>query len=134
MKAKVGTKTVTLKKDRDYTAVYANNVNAGTAKVTVKGKGNYSGTLTATFTINPLKMKTAVLTLSDTTMTYTGKALKPKVTVTMKVDGKTVTLKKGTDYTVKYTGNKKPGTAAVTVTGKGNYTGTLTMSFTITKE
>ena len=38
-------------------------------------------------------------------------------------DGKT--LKKGTDYTVKYLNNTKVGTATVTVTGKGNYTGSV---------
>ena len=134
VKAKVGTKTVSLKKDRDYTATYKNNLNAGTATVTVKGKGNYSGTMTCTFKINALKLTSATATLSDTTLTYTGKALKPKPTVTMKVDGKTVTLKSGTDYTVKYSNNKKVGTATVTITGKGNFTGTITLAFTITKE
>ena len=133
VKAKLGTKTVTLKKGRDYTAEYANNKNVGTATVTIKGIGNYSGTMTATFKINPLKLSNATATLSDTTLTYTGKALKPKVTVKMKVDGKTVTLVSGTDYTVKYTNNKKPGTATVTITGKGNFTGTITLNFMIKK-
>ena len=36
----------------DYTAVYSNNTNAGTAKVVITGKGNYSGTAEQTFTIN----------------------------------------------------------------------------------
>ncbi len=134
VKAKVGTKTVSLKMSTDYTATYKNNLNAGTATVTVKGKGNYSGTLTCTFKINPLKLKNAVITLSDSTMTYTGKALKPTVTVKMKVGTKTVTLKAGMDYTVKYSNNKKVGTATVTITGKGNFTGTITLNFTITKK
>ena len=59
--------------------------------------------------------------------TYTGKALKPAVTVTL--NGKTLT--KGTDYTVSYKNNKKAGTATVTVTGTGDYTGTVTKSFQI---
>lgn len=41
----------TLKKDRDYTISYKNNVKVGTATMTLKGKGNYSGTLKKTFKI-----------------------------------------------------------------------------------
>lgn len=41
----------TLKKDRDYTVSYKNNVNIGTATIIFKGKGRYSGTLTKTFKI-----------------------------------------------------------------------------------
>lgn len=41
-----------LRKDRDYTLEYINNVNAGTAKIRISGKGNYSGTVTRTFTID----------------------------------------------------------------------------------
>ena len=59
--------------------------------------------------------------------TYTGKALKPPVTVKL---GKT-TLKKGTDYTVSYKNNTNVGTAMVTITGKGGYIGTLTKTFKI---
>ncbi len=44
--------TVTLVKDSDYTVEYSNNINAGTATVTVTGIGNYTGTLTKTFIIN----------------------------------------------------------------------------------
>lgn len=45
-----GTKVLTA--DTDYTAVYSDNTNAGTAKVVITGKGNYSGTAEQTFTIN----------------------------------------------------------------------------------
>ena len=45
-----GTKVLTT--GTDYTAVYSNNTNAGTAKVVITGKGNYSGTAEQTFTIN----------------------------------------------------------------------------------
>ncbi len=60
---------------------------------------------------------------------YTGKAITPAVTVK---DGATV-LKKGTDYTVAYSNNTKVGTATVTITGKGSYSGTLTKTFAIKK-
>ncbi|MBE6741392.1 MAG: hypothetical protein E7570_03725 [Ruminococcaceae bacterium] len=58
---------------------------------------------------------------------YTGKAIKPDVTV--KLAG--TTLKKDTDYTVKYSNNTKVGTAKVTLTGKGTYKGTITKTFKI---
>ena len=58
---------------------------------------------------------------------YTGKALKPDVTV--KYNGAKLT--QGTDYTVSYKNNKKVGTATVTVTGKGVYAGTKKATFTI---
>ena len=43
------------------------------------------------------------------------------------------TLVAGTDYTVTYKNNVKVGTATVVITGKGNFTGTKTITFTITK-
>ncbi len=49
----------------------------------------------------------------------------------IKVNGKTVTLKKGTDYTVSYSNNTKIGTATVTIKGKGNYSGTVKKTFKI---
>ena len=63
--------------------------------------------------------------------TYTGKQLKPSVSV---YDSSTkTTLKKGTDYTVSYGTNKGIGKNAgtVTVVGKGDYTGSKKISFTI---
>lgn len=58
---------------------------------------------------------------------YTGKAIKPDVTVK---DG-TKTLKSGTDYTLSYKNNTNIGKAAVTITGKGSYTGTKSLTFKI---
>ena len=58
---------------------------------------------------------------------YTGKAIKPSVTVK---DG-TKTLKNGTDYTLTYKNNTKIGKATVTIKGKGSYTGEKTVSFNI---
>lgn len=58
---------------------------------------------------------------------YTGKALKPKVTV--KYQGKT--LKSGKDYTVKYRNNKKVGQGSVVIKGMGSYSGSKTVKFDI---
>ncbi|MDO5425167.1 MAG: hypothetical protein Q4F41_15705 [Eubacteriales bacterium] len=43
--------STTLKKGTDYTVSYKNNINVGTATITIKGKGNYTGTKTTTFQI-----------------------------------------------------------------------------------
>ena len=48
---KEGTKT--LKKGTDYTVAYSNNINVGKATIKITGKGNYTGTATKTFKINP---------------------------------------------------------------------------------
>ena len=69
------------------------------------------------------------VTVSSASYTYDGTAKTPSVTVK---DG-TNTLKSGTDYTVTYADNTNAGTARVTVTGRGNYTGTVTKNFTIQK-
>lgn len=73
-------------------------------------------------------IKDASITLPYEQTVYTGKAIKPAVTV--EYDG--TKLKKGRDYTVSYKNNKKIGTASVIITGKGSFGGKLTKSFTIT--
>ena len=128
VKAKVDGKAITLTKD-DYTVAYENNVDIGTATVTVTGQGHYQGTITKTFTITPVKI--LKVTLSNYELPYNGRQRKPIPTVTTKVGGKLVTLEKNVDYTVKYENNIEPGTATVTVTGIGNYKGTITKTFTV---
>ena len=121
---KDGTKT--LVNGTDYTVKYSNNVNVGTATVTVTGKGNYTGSKSTNFKINAKTLPSNPV-LSATSYTYDGKAKTPGVTVK---DG-TKTLVNGTDYTVKYSNNVNVGTATVTVTGKGNYTGSKSTNFKI---
>ena len=58
---------VRLTKDTDYTVTYSNNVNAGEAVVTFTGKGNYTGTITKNFTIDP---KPITVTIADKTSVY----------------------------------------------------------------
>ena len=220
-KAKQPTVTVkdgstTLTSGKDYDVTYADNTDAGTAKVTITGKGDYSGTVTKEFTIQKAnqtlsasisassiqvgktaqitasaktdvsysssnakvaavsasgvvtgkavgtatitvtakasknyneasknvtvtvteksvpvtkKLSACKVTLAATSYTYDGKAKKPAVTVK---DGST-TLTNGKDYEVAYANNINAGTAKVTVTGKGNYTGTVTMNVVIKK-
>lgn len=111
----------------NYSVAYSNNVKKGTATVTVTFKGNYSGTVKKTFIINPAKVSN--VKLSSTSYTYNGKTKTPSVTVK---DSKGRKLKKGTDYTVKYSsGRKNVGRYAVKVTFKGNYTGSKTVYYYI---
>ena len=129
VKSKIAGRTVKLSKGTQYKVYYKNNVVPGTATITVKGTGHFTGTLTKTFKITKVKLGT--VTLSKTTFTYTGHEIKPKVTVKAKVDGVVKTLEKGVDYTVSYKNNVKKGTATVTVKGIGNFTGTITKEFKI---
>ena len=62
--------------------------------------------------------------------TYTGKSLKPEVIIK---DG-SVKLKQGTDYTISYSDNTKPGTGKAIIKGIGNYTGETVAYFEIQKK
>lgn len=72
----------------------------------------------SSFTVSGIKNKT-----------YTGKALTQSITVKNGSD----TLNSETDYTVSYMNNTAVGTATVTITGTGGYSGTITNTFKITK-
>ena len=115
----------TLKKDTDYTVSYSNNTKVGTATLKITGKGNYTGSVSKTYSIKNNFKKATVSGIS--TKAFTGKNITQSITV--KYNGKT--LKKGTDYTVSYSSNKNIGTATVKVTGKGSYAGTITKTFKI---
>ena len=102
-----------------------------TTKATLKKNGKQvtkctvCGYVSKTTAINKIKS----VKLSATTYTYNGKAKTPSVTVK---DSKGNTLKKGTDYTVKYSsGRKNPGKYTVTITFKGKYEGTKKLTFTV---
>ena len=115
----------TLKNGTDYTVSYSNNTKVGTATVKITGKGNYTGSVSKTYSIKNNFKKATVSGIS--TKAFTGKNITQSITV--KYNGKT--LKKGTDYTVSYSSSKNIGTATVKITGKGSYTGTITKTFKI---
>lgn len=117
----------TLKKNTDYTVAYSNNVNAGTGTITITGKGIYGGSVKKTFTIKRLGISATAVSGTGNKV-YTGSAIKPVPAV--KVGGRT--LKNGTDFTVSYKNNTEPGTATLSVTGKGNYSGSVSKTFRIT--
>ena len=97
---------------------------AGKATITVKTSNGKKATVKVT--VLKINAKKATITAIKN-QAQNGKALKPAVEV--KLNGKV--LKNGTDYTVTYKNNKKPGKATVTVKFKGNYTGSKTGSFII---
>ena len=82
----------------------------------------------ANLTITAKEASDATVEFKAYDPTYNGNAKTPDVIVVL--DG--VTLTKGTDYTVEYNNNILVGTATVTITFKGNYTGTATATFEIT--
>ena len=119
----------TLTKGTDYTLTYSNNVNVGTGTVTITGKGNFKGTTSKTFSISARAMSdTSVANVSS--QTYTGNGISPLPTITYN----NKTLKKDTDYTLSYSDNINAGTATITITGKGNFTGMTSMTFIITQK
>ena len=95
---------------------------------------NYnSATTNVKLTVNPVSAVGLTLTLGQESFTYNGEAQEPTVTVK---DGET-TLTQDTHYTVNYSNNTNAALSTaenaptVTITGKGNYTGTVSAKFTI---
>ncbi|MDE7131001.1 MAG: BspA family leucine-rich repeat surface protein, partial [Lachnospiraceae bacterium] len=135
-----------LKEGKDYTISYKNNTKAADAvnsakppTVVVKGKGNYTGTETATFNILPISLEDSSVTAQDLTVAYNGSVQKKAVTVMF--NGKK--LSAGKDYTVSYPAltqgvagaYQEEGTYDILLTAKtgGNFSGTRTVKLTITK-
>ena len=149
VKVKDGEKTLTLGTEYEVSykqgeSAVSSPTSAGSYSVVVTGKGNYTDTATKTFTIAAKDLATATITLdSEQTYTYTGSAIEPNissVSIKLTEDAEPATnLTAETDYTVSYTNNINAATAesdnapTVTITGKGNYSGTKDVYFTINK-
>ena len=67
-----------LRKDVDYSVSYTNNTNAGKATITIKGKGDYTGTVIKSFNINKAKQ-----------------TINPKLAADTIVQGKSTTISSG---------------------------------------
>ena len=118
----------TLTDGTDYTLSYENNVNVGTARVVVTGVGAYEGTVDATFVINALALNQVEIVMPN--QYATGSALTPKPVSVTAPGG--YQLVEGVDYDITgYLNNTKVGKAAVTLQGKGNFTGIVTAAFQI---
>ncbi len=116
-----------LHKNIDFGVSYANNINAGEADVTVKGKGDYKNfSNKVKFTIVTKNISSATIA-EITDQPYTGSTITPELIVT---DG-TKLLCENKDYIVVYSNNRREGTATVKVSGIGNYSGSLSTEFQI---
>lgn len=96
-------------------------------------KSNYmSVTGFAQVKINACSISSAAVTLDGTALTYNGSAQTKEISsVAVTADAKKLTLNAGTDYTVSGNQGTDAGTYTMTLAGKGNYTGTKTVNFTI---
>ena len=135
--------------NKDYGVTYRNNREAGRATIVIEGKGGYQGRITRTFRILPYNIEENSLTwqpasggeeipafsLEDTKIevVYDKDGARPQVEVSFKGQ----TLVSGKDYSLSWMNNKQVGSTgqenppSITVTGKGNFTGKVTKSFTI---
>lgn len=113
----------------DYTVSYVNNLNAGTASVIISGIGNYSGTVTKNFTINPIALNSsnAKVRLSKSKFKYDGAHKKPTVAV-YDTNGNRLS---DNNYNLEYSGNANPGKKKVTITFTGNYSGTIVKYYNV---
>lgn len=120
----------TLVQGRDYrlTLSPATVKNVGSYTVTVEGLGAYQGTVRGSFKVNSANISTAQIQAIGT-QEYTSKTIAPQP----RVSWQGLTLASGADYTVSYSNNVNPGVAKLTITGKGNFTGSKATSFNIVK-
>lgn len=139
----VGKKTNRLTENKNYTVSYKNNVNIGTATVTYKGIGAYSGSVKKTFKITGALLADAKIEKIPS-MPYEMTPRKPEPKVTYKgtpvlgieknvYDALTQEEKAKYGYVYTYSKNVKPGKATIKLTGVNNFSGTVKKTFTITK-
>lgn len=128
---------VTLVEGTDFRYEYQNNEQAGTATVRIvglgaKGSGSWWGAREVSFQIDRQNLTSAEL--ASTTCTYDGKDHKPTLRsvasgiLPVPAGGYALTYARNGKATTDFT---SAGTIDVTVSGKGNYAGTLSLSFTI---
>lgn len=114
-----------LTKDTDYTVTYSDkSINAREYTVTITGTGNYSGTVTATYTISPAALTITGATLASKTYDGTTNATVESVTFSGLVNSESLSM--DTDYTATAVfsdanaGTGKSATVTVTLSN-GNY-------------
>ncbi len=122
------TRNITLELNLEYKVVYSENVNVGTAVITISGIGNYSGTRIKNFNIIERDINLATFDEIENE-TYTGDALTPTLTIK---DRENKTLELNLDFVAEYSNNINiTDEAIVVVTGIGNYKGTKQLTFVI---
>ena len=116
----------------DFEFGYSDNTNAGTATLTITGKGNYTGTADKTFTIERKDIAGAVIELEQSELPYNGSTQTVKIQ-SVTVGGRTLT---SGDYSIINGSNmfmSANDSITLTIAGKGNYTGTAAKTWKITK-
>ncbi len=111
----------------DFDVEITDNVNVGTAHVTIRGKGKFKGVLERTFEIKPVPAQSLSFLADQTEFDYTGEPC----TMQIAVKYGDIVLTEGEDYTVEYTNNIEPGTGQAELHFQGNYSGTMTIPFSI---
>lgn len=127
-----------LRNNKDYKVQYQNNTNAGTAVMTITGKGQYKGKIIRTFNIGKVDVNKYIaqenspqhVTIAEISpKIYSGNAQTPAITLKT-MSGKKLALNK--DYTVAYSNNIHSGKASIRITGIGNNcNGNTTIKFNI---
>ena len=117
---------VTIEGVGEVTGSWSEVTNVGD-KSTFTANGNFTGSLEAEVGMKAKELKETDVVLETKSVEYTGEAIAPAVTVT----SGDATLVEGTDYDVTYSDNVEVGEATVTVTAKGNYSGTIVVKFAI---
>ena len=114
----------------DYTITELDEIaKVGRHTVTFTGTELYTSARNLYYTVNAKDISEISCYVPD--QTYTGLGLKPEPELTYTENGQTQSLVKGTDFTVSYTNNVNAGTGIATIAGKGNFTGTIEVPFTI---
>ena len=119
----------------DFEFGYSDNTNAGTATLTITGKGNYTGIAEKKFTIEPKNIESAIIVLGGLNRPYTGEEQTVEIVSVTLPDGDGVNLERDIDYTVKDNSNTATDAAKIvlTIEGKGNYTGIAEKTWEITR-
>ena len=120
-------KTVVLERDTDYTVTYSDNVNVGTAKITINGIGAYKGTATGSFKVTRYAIGDGKVKIYITKSAKVNHA--PQLDVTF--DGEE--LNEGTDYKIEFSDIDKAGvkTGDAKITGLGNFSGKRIYNFNV---
>lgn len=136
---------ITVKSPSEYTIMYSDNngtsydlnesptiTDAGdlTIYFQIQADGYNSASGTQKVTVEPKEITANMVTGIAESYTYTGKEITFDDAISVHDEG--VLLEKDKDYTITYDDNKEVGQGSVTITGRGNYKGSVTKNFEIT--
>lgn len=119
-----------LKAGVDYQITYSEGcTDVGTYTITIEGIGHYTGTLTKNFNIVPYDISDCYIVVNN--HSYSGNV----ITVTPYIKHGPIQLKRGEDKDYTFAINpaivKEVGDYTMSITGKGNYTGTKEVTFNV---